>query len=238
MDFGDPYYKKLMTLVQSNEKNATADLWKVVDEVAAFYQQNGFTEYWVSPAEDDMNTFQGTAWKQEKPFPLKKRPDESASNVAQRAVESGSQEKNVTIIDSESSSSADLSKRKRPSKLSVAGFQGKKSLGSDVLPPTGRIGQVGIACVVCKKLGFTNGNSVIECQECHDMYHQKAQATTPPSVSVPEKLSAMGKNPPSLKSSAADNPLGKMFSRFEATGAFGYCSTSTATPEIGIMVFT
>ncbi|KHJ41061.1 hypothetical protein D918_08837 [Trichuris suis] len=260
-----------MTLLQSNENSATGDLWKVVDEVAAFYQREGVTEYWISPVEEEANTFQGPIWYSSCSRSLYflahvrytddiiwKRPDESASNVAQRVLGSESQEKNVMTVDSESNNSADFSKRKRPSKLTVAGFQGKKSLGNDLLPPTGRIGQEGIACVVCKKLGFTNGNSVIECQECHDMYHQKchtpnisqnqvdprsvwyctkcsklmrkiaakAQATTPPSVSVPEKLSAIGKNPPSLKSPAADNPLGKMFSRFEATGAFGVSKSS------------
>uniref|UniRef100_A0A5S6QK74 Integrator complex subunit 12 n=1 Tax=Trichuris muris TaxID=70415 RepID=A0A5S6QK74_TRIMR len=266
MDFGDVYYKRLMTLLQSDDSSVVDDLWKVVDEVAAFYQREGVTEYWVSPAEEELNPQQGAVRKQEKSLlgPRKEKSDEAVAVAAQRLLPSEAQFKAVPAADNESSNSFDLSKRKQPAKLTIPGVPVKKSLGDDLLPTTGRIGQEGIACVVCRKLGFTSGNSVIECQECHDMYHQKchtpnipqnqvdpryvwycskcsklmrkiaakALATAASSSSPQEKLSGIGKSAPSRKSPSADNPLGKMFSRFEATGAFGYSTSTTAsTPK-------
>ncbi|XP_041466800.1 integrator complex subunit 12-like isoform X2 [Lytechinus variegatus] len=37
---------------------------------------------------------------------------------------------------------------------------------------------LGLACVVCKDLDISAGNTLIECQECHNLYHQKCH--TPP----------------------------------------------------------
>eukprot|EP00057_Strongylocentrotus_purpuratus_P026192 XP_011680666.1 PREDICTED: integrator complex subunit 12 [Strongylocentrotus purpuratus] len=37
---------------------------------------------------------------------------------------------------------------------------------------------LGLACVVCKDLEISAGNTLIECQECHNLYHQKCH--TPP----------------------------------------------------------
>ncbi|GFW38469.1 integrator complex subunit 12 [Trichonephila clavipes] len=32
--------------------------------------------------------------------------------------------------------------------------------------------EMGLACVICKSLDVTQGNQLIECQECHNLYHQ------------------------------------------------------------------
>ena len=32
--------------------------------------------------------------------------------------------------------------------------------------------ELGLACVVCKKMDVAAGNNLIECQECHNLYHQ------------------------------------------------------------------
>ena len=32
--------------------------------------------------------------------------------------------------------------------------------------------ELGLACVVCKKMDVSAGNQLIECQECHNLYHQ------------------------------------------------------------------
>ncbi|KAG8189422.1 hypothetical protein JTE90_020236 [Oedothorax gibbosus] len=33
--------------------------------------------------------------------------------------------------------------------------------------------EMGLACVICKQLDVTQGNQLIECQECHSLYHQE-----------------------------------------------------------------
>ncbi|GFY58133.1 integrator complex subunit 12 [Trichonephila inaurata madagascariensis] len=33
--------------------------------------------------------------------------------------------------------------------------------------------EMGLACVICKSLDVTQGNQLIECQECHNLYHQE-----------------------------------------------------------------
>ncbi|GIY32578.1 integrator complex subunit 12 [Caerostris extrusa] len=33
--------------------------------------------------------------------------------------------------------------------------------------------EIGLACVICKSLDVTQGNQLIECQECHNLYHQE-----------------------------------------------------------------
>ncbi|CAL1284285.1 unnamed protein product [Larinioides sclopetarius] len=33
--------------------------------------------------------------------------------------------------------------------------------------------EMGLACVICKSLDVTQGNQLIECQECHSLYHQE-----------------------------------------------------------------
>lgn len=33
--------------------------------------------------------------------------------------------------------------------------------------------EMGIACVVCKQFGVSSGNQLVECQECHSLYHQE-----------------------------------------------------------------
>ncbi|XP_056620142.1 integrator complex subunit 12 [Triplophysa dalaica] len=40
--------------------------------------------------------------------------------------------------------------------------------------------EMGLACVVCRQMTVTSGNQLVECQECHNLYHQechKPQAT-------------------------------------------------------------
>ena len=32
--------------------------------------------------------------------------------------------------------------------------------------------ELGLACIVCKKMDVAAGNQLIECQECHSLYHQ------------------------------------------------------------------
>lgn len=33
--------------------------------------------------------------------------------------------------------------------------------------------EMGLACVICKQIGFAQGNQLVECQECHNLYHQE-----------------------------------------------------------------
>ncbi|MGH0157617.1 UNVERIFIED_CONTAM: hypothetical protein FKN15_033971 [Acipenser sinensis] len=32
--------------------------------------------------------------------------------------------------------------------------------------------EMGLACVVCRQMTVTSGNQLVECQECHNLYHQ------------------------------------------------------------------
>uniref|UniRef100_T1JLY1 Integrator complex subunit 12 n=1 Tax=Strigamia maritima TaxID=126957 RepID=T1JLY1_STRMM len=34
---------------------------------------------------------------------------------------------------------------------------------------------LGLACVVCRSIDVTSGNQLVECQECHNLYHQECQ---------------------------------------------------------------
>ncbi|XP_077978666.1 integrator complex subunit 12-like isoform X1 [Glandiceps talaboti] len=38
--------------------------------------------------------------------------------------------------------------------------------------------EMGLACVLCRQLDVSSGNQLVECQECHNLYHQKCHKPT------------------------------------------------------------
>ncbi|XP_062430141.1 integrator complex subunit 12 isoform X2 [Rhea pennata] len=101
--------------------------------------------------------------------------------------------------------------------------------------------EMGLACVVCRQMTVTSGNQLVECQECHNLYHQdchkpQAQKTQkPPQKPAPAVVSVAPavKDPlvkkPEIKLKLDTPPAFLAFKRTEVKTSAAVSGTSAST---------
>lgn len=183
----DPLFVKGLRLLHSKNKDSAEQLKQLLDDaIAQSKQSHGKERLYTTVKSDGDNKIH-----------LKKAPREPevtsySSKMApditrDRKVEKRQYEKGKP--DSPESSEAKIPKLETPQVYNyypplgspdipkLEQYVSKKDEDTDSSDDNADAGdfamEMGLACVICKQIEVTQGNQLIECQECHNLYHQE-----------------------------------------------------------------
>ncbi|XP_033016231.1 integrator complex subunit 12 isoform X2 [Lacerta agilis] len=179
----DPIFLKALGFLHSKSKDSAEKLKALLDESLS---RGIDSSYRPSQKEVDQPKVSIT-----KPVSVKQEPKASSnlpsgSNngkpIAAEKVKKEAEKRSADKIKLESSEGVDMPKKPRLEKpearsspitvqtskdLAMADLSSFEETSADDFAM-----EMGLACVVCRQMTVTSGNPLVECQECHNLYHQ------------------------------------------------------------------
>ncbi|XP_054846076.1 integrator complex subunit 12 [Eublepharis macularius] len=179
----DPVFLKALGFLHSKSKDSAEKLKALLDESLA---RGTDSNYRPSLKEIDQPKVSIT-----KPVSVKQEPKASSSlplgsnngkPIATEKVKKEAEKRPADKIKLEISEGVDIPKKPRLEKpearSSPITVQTSKDLAMPDLSSFEETSaddfamEMGLACVVCRQMTVTSGNQLVECQECHNLYHQ------------------------------------------------------------------
>ncbi|XP_066488852.1 integrator complex subunit 12 [Tiliqua scincoides] len=179
----DPIFLKALGFLHSKSKDSAEKLKALLDESLA---RGTDSSYRPSQKEVDQPKISIT-----KPISVKQEPKASSSlpsgnnngkPIAAEKVKKEAEKRTADKIKLEISEGIDIPKKPRIEKpethSSPITVQTSKDLAMPDLSSFEETSaddfamEMGLACVVCRQMTVTSGNPLVECQECHNLYHQ------------------------------------------------------------------
>lgn len=179
----DPIFLKALGFLHSKSKDSAEKLKALLDESLA---RGTDSSYRPSLKEVDQPKVSIS-----KPVSVKQEPKASSSlplgnnngkPIAAEKVKKETEKRPADKIKLEISEGVDLPKKPRLEKpearSSPITVQTSKDLATPDLSGFEETNaddfamEMGLACVVCRQMTVTSGNQLVECQECHNLYHQ------------------------------------------------------------------
>lgn len=179
----DPIFLKALGFLHSKSKDSAEKLKALLDESLARGSDSGYRP---TQKEVDQPKISIT-----KPISVKQEPKASSSlplgnnngkPIAAEKVKKEAEKRSSEKIKLEISEGIDIPKKprieKQETRSSPITVQTSKDL---VMPDLSSFEEtsaddfameMGLACVVCRQMTVTSGNPLVECQECHNLYHQ------------------------------------------------------------------
>ncbi|GAB6024183.1 Integrator complex subunit 12 [Chamberlinius hualienensis] len=96
-----------------------------------------------------------------------KRTHDKISGKSDSYSESKKLKIDVSSSSSSSKPSSSISKVKIEPDVELSSSQEENTSATDLAV------EMGLACVVCRSIQFSSGNTLVECQDCHNLYHQE-----------------------------------------------------------------
>ncbi|KAF8777119.1 integrator complex subunit 12-like [Argiope bruennichi] len=182
----DPLFVKGLRLLHSKNKDSTEQLKQLLDEVIAQTKQSGHSKdriYTSIKVEDSKLHIKKTSREvsESSNFSSKYSSEESRERKAEkRQLEKMKQESievEAKIPKLEPPQVYSYYPSSPPDLPTLDQYVIKKDEESDSSEENADADdfamEMGLACVICKSLDVTQGNQLIECQECHNLYHQE-----------------------------------------------------------------
>ncbi|XP_036359186.1 integrator complex subunit 12 isoform X1 [Octopus sinensis] len=182
----DPLFTKALKLLYSKSKDAEYQLRLMVEEVVA--QRKGlpvkhdFMETLQESKKPRLDLFSSLE-KEEKPNKEKEREmekerEKERSRKERELKDKEDKERREKAMSEKAAATAATAEKTEKSAVVVeksSSFKEPEALGSsdDNMDTADFILDLGIACVNCQQFEVTSGNQLIECQECHNLYHQE-----------------------------------------------------------------
>ncbi|XP_004549486.1 integrator complex subunit 12 [Maylandia zebra] len=175
----DPIFLKALSYLHSKSKDSAEKLKALLDESLARGSDSSYRSL-----QKDIEVSKGTVSK----MTLSKQ-DSKSSSSSSSSSSSGSSKPEKSKKDSEKRPSekirVDLGEVDPPKKPRLEKQENRSSpitvqTSKDLLPNINDdetsaddfAMEMGLACVVCRQMTVTMGNQLVECQECHNLYHQ------------------------------------------------------------------
>ncbi|GAB1602366.1 integrator complex subunit 12-like isoform X2 [Argonauta hians] len=173
----DPLFTKALKLLHSKSKDAEYQLRLMVEEVVA--QRKGlpvkhdFLESIQEGKKPRLDLFSSLE-KEEKQSKEKDR-DAERSRKDREPKDKEDRDRREKGMSEKSSVSATEKVEKSSVILEKSSYKEPEIVVSsdDNMDTTDFILDLGIACIMCQQFEVTSGNQLIECQECHHLYHQE-----------------------------------------------------------------
>ncbi|PKU36914.1 integrator complex subunit 12 [Limosa lapponica baueri] len=179
----DPIFLKALGFLHSKSKDSAEKLKALLDESLA---RGTDSSYRPSQKEVEQPKVSVT-----KPISSKQEPKASSSlpsgnnngkPTASEKVKKETEKRSADKIKGDAAEGADTPKKprleKQEARSSPITVQTSKDLSMPDLSSFEETSaddfamEMGLACVVCRQMTVTSGNQLVECQECHNLYHQ------------------------------------------------------------------
>ncbi|XP_075005792.1 integrator complex subunit 12 isoform X4 [Calonectris borealis] len=179
----DPIFLKALGFLHSKSKDSAEKLKALLDESLA---RGTDSSYRPSQKEVEQPKVSVT-----KPISSKQEPKASSSlpsgnnngkSTASEKVKKETEKRSADKIKGDSAEGADTPKKprleKQEARSSPITVQTSKDLSMPDLSSFEETSaddfamEMGLACVVCRQMTVISGNQLVECQECHNLYHQ------------------------------------------------------------------
>uniref|UniRef100_A0A8C3JUL3 Integrator complex subunit 12 n=1 Tax=Calidris pygmaea TaxID=425635 RepID=A0A8C3JUL3_9CHAR len=179
----DPIFLKALGFLHSKSKDSAEKLKALLDESLA---RGTDSSYRPSQKEVEQPKVSVT-----KPISSKQEPKASSSlpsgnnngkPTASEKVKKETEKRSADKIKGDTAEGADTPKKprleKQEARSSPITVQTSKDLSMPDLSSFEETSaddfamEMGLACVVCRQMTVTSGNQLVECQECHNLYHQ------------------------------------------------------------------
>ncbi|KAJ6668845.1 hypothetical protein lerEdw1_012331 [Lerista edwardsae] len=179
----DPIFLKALGFLHSKSKDSAEKLKALLDESLA---RGTDSSYRPSQKEIDQPKISITKQVSVKQEPKASTSVPSGNNngkpIAAEKVKKEAEKRSADKIKLEISEGVDIPKKPRIEKpethsspitvqtskdLAIADLSSFEETSADDFAM-----EMGLACVVCRQMTVTSGNPLVECQECHNLYHQ------------------------------------------------------------------
>ncbi|XP_070565066.1 integrator complex subunit 12-like [Ptychodera flava] len=175
----DPLFLKALTLLHSKSKDATEQLRQMADDAIATSQDKS-----EKSASEPRTVETKSQTPSSRPVvPSKKESTHGKSTELKKEAEKRSAEKlkpDPTDVPKEAKKQKldeTVSKPKLTESLFLRDDTGDEDSNDKTEDSTTDADdfamEMGLACVLCRQLDVAPGNQLVECQECHNLYHQK-----------------------------------------------------------------
>ncbi|XP_014668205.1 PREDICTED: integrator complex subunit 12-like [Priapulus caudatus] len=173
----DPLFSKALRLMRSKSKDSTEQLRRLYDEVVSSRRVSKPGKH--LEGKDSKEDLTPTPSKSESSHSTKESKDTvktHTKSVIQTNQRNGMLRK---TFDKLSKDIQELNQEASPAKKARVEQRSPKDLPDDPLqglPDDTDAGdfamEMGLACVACRGIDVASGNQLVECQECHSLYHQ------------------------------------------------------------------
>ncbi|KAJ8335783.1 hypothetical protein SKAU_G00391250 [Synaphobranchus kaupii] len=182
----DPIFLKGLGYLNSKSRDSAEKLKALLDESLA---RGSDSSYRTSPKEVEVSKLSVTKVNLSKPDPKQKGTSGSSLSNSNNGKPSGfekskkeSEKRPSEKVKVDPGDGADPPKKprleKQESRSSPVTVLASKDLSLPYLSSFDETSaddfamEMGLACVVCRQMTVTSGNQLVECQECHNLYHQ------------------------------------------------------------------
>ncbi|GCB71747.1 integrator complex subunit 12 [Scyliorhinus torazame] len=177
----DPLFLKALGYLHSKSKDSAEKLKALLDETLARGSDSTFRQ---TPKEVEtakvVSSSKSSSTKQESKVPSSLSSGNNGKSSTSEKTKKETEKRPAEKVKLDSLEGIDPQKKARLEKTenrsSPITVQSSKELPLPDLPGFESAEdfamEMGLACVVCRQMTVTSGNQLVECQECHNLYHQ------------------------------------------------------------------
>ncbi|XP_038648641.1 integrator complex subunit 12 [Scyliorhinus canicula] len=177
----DPLFLKALGYLHSKSKDSAEKLKALLDETLARGSDSTFRQ---TPKEVEtakvVSSSKSSSTKQESKVPTSLSSSNNGKSSTSEKTKKETEKRPAEKVKLDSLEGVDPQKKARLEKTenrsSPITVQSSKELPMPDLPGFESAEdfamEMGLACVVCRQMTVTSGNQLVECQECHNLYHQ------------------------------------------------------------------
>ncbi|XP_072261765.1 integrator complex subunit 12 [Pyxicephalus adspersus] len=173
----DPVFLKALGYLRSKKKDSAERLKALLDESLCKGLDSGYR-----PPQKDLDSLKITASKPKSDGKVNTSAPSSSKPLPPEKIKKEAEKRSSDKIKPDIADSVDLPKKPRLEKpearSSPITVQPSKELPIPDLSSFDETNaddfamEMGLACVVCRQMTVFSGNQLVECQECHNLYHQ------------------------------------------------------------------
>ncbi|NXO05180.1 INT12 protein, partial [Rhinopomastus cyanomelas] len=178
----DPIFLKALGFLHSKSKDSAEKLKALLDESLARGTDSSYRPSQKEVEQPKVSVTKPISSKQEPKAASSLPPGNNNGKTAASEKVKKETEKRSDKIKGDTTEGADTTKKprleKQEARSSPVTVQTSKDLSMPDLSSFEETSaddfamEMGLACVVCRQMTVTSGNQLVECQECHNLYHQ------------------------------------------------------------------